>query len=93
MSTEVELPEILDLESVPKLRECLAGALSEQSEIQIDAGKVERIGTPAVQVLLAAAAELAGEKRRLVLTGSSSVFQSAFEDLGLSSQYAEWSKS
>lgn len=89
---EVELPEILDLTSVQELRERLATALAEHNSIHIDAGKVERVGTPAVQVLLAVGRDLTADDRKIIITKVSDVFKSAFRDLGLDEQFSEWSE-
>jgi anti-anti-sigma regulatory factor len=89
---EVELPEVLDLGMVQGLRESLAAAIAEQNAIHIDAGKVERVGTPAVQVILAAGRDLSAENRTFVITKASDVFRSAFRDLGLDEQFSEWSE-
>ncbi|WP_428645138.1 STAS domain-containing protein [Roseibium sp.] len=93
MQGQVELPVILDLGTVHHLRERLATAIAEQNTVSIDASQVERIGTPAVQVLLAASRALAAEDRPLVIQKASEPFRSAFADLGLSEQYSKWSAS
>ncbi len=88
---DVELVKVLDLNAVHDLRELLATTLSETGTIVINAENVERIGTPAVQVILAAGKELSNENRSIVISKSSETFQSAFADLGLEDQLLQWS--
>ncbi len=86
----VELPAILDLGTVHALREQLVAALADQTTVSIDASKVERIGTPAVQVLLAAGRALSADGRNLLIGDASETFRAAFSDLGLGEQFSKW---
>ncbi len=65
-------------------------ASSELEGIVVDAEQVERIGTPAVQVLLAAARTLSADGRAFALRKSSPAVCSAFEDLGLIDELKRW---
>ncbi|MBO6510526.1 MAG: STAS domain-containing protein [Roseibium sp.] len=89
---QVELAEVLDLTTVQQLREDLAAAIAEHNIIHIDASKVERAGTPAIQVVLAAGRDLSADNRKVVITKASDVFRAAFRDLGLDQQFSEWSE-
>lgn len=81
----------LDFSSVQKLAADLLDTDTELSAVQINAAEVEQIGTPAVQVLLAAAQQIASEGREFVVVDETDTFRHAFEDLGLTDQVTQWS--
>ncbi|WP_417688321.1 STAS domain-containing protein [Roseibium sp.] len=84
-----ELPAVCDLSSVSKLHAMITeGPVG--ADFLIDAGAVERCGTAAVQVLVAASEELKQNDCRLVLKSASEQFNNAFEDLGLGRCLSEW---
>jgi anti-anti-sigma regulatory factor len=86
------LPAILDLTAAQTLKEILGEATLSRAVVLNGVG-VERVGTPAVQVLLAAAQSAAAEGHAFALTQPSDVLRSAFHDLGLTSTLARWSNS
>lgn len=86
------LPVILDVSAAHALKETLGDAVLSRADVALNGANVESVGTPAVQVLLAAAQTLAGEGRRFALTRPSDALRSAFCDLGLNSTLAQWSK-
>lgn len=84
--TTVHLPAVLDLDAAIQLRKSLMEELSEAESILLDAEEVERLGTPAVQVLLSAAVTLKAEGRALRIGNATEAVQGAFHDLGLGAQ-------
>ena len=83
------LPQVLDLTVARSLRDDMI-ALLQSGAIALDAGAVERMSTPCVQVLLAAgqAAEAANSQFQIV--NASDCFLAAVADLGLQSQFTNW---
>jgi len=86
----VNLQAALDLNNVHQLGEELIAATSQSGDLVIEAADVDRIGTPAIQVLVAAAFEAEREGRRVQFSRSEAL-ETAFSDLGLSKQFAQWS--
>lgn len=87
------LPSIVDLPAAQALKEILVEELSSGVSVRLDGADVERIGTPAVQVLLAAARTFSAQGRTFVLARPSAVLSAAFADLGLSRELAAWRSS
>ena len=83
------LPSGLDLTGAQFLRDTLVAQLTDGS-LLLDASAVERMSTPCVQVLLAAAraADLAGSPFQV--RDASEVFQAALADLGLKAEFNKW---
>jgi len=83
------LPQLLDLTQAQNLRDSLAARLG-NGALVLDAGAVERMSTPCVQVLLATgrAADLAGSTFQII--NGSDVFRTALADLGLQVQFSNW---
>ncbi|WP_407049777.1 STAS domain-containing protein [Methyloraptor flagellatus] len=78
----VALPTHVDMAATIELREQLL-AMAGAPRIEVDGAAVERIGTPAIQVLLAATRGAAAEGRSLKLRSPSSAMRRALEDVGL----------
>ena len=89
----VALSSVLDLTAAHALKETLVEALSLHASLVVDGANVERVGTPAVQVLLAAFRRPAAGSQHLALREPSPVLCAAFEDLGLAAELASWSNS
>jgi len=81
----------LDLAAVQVLKESLADAMLAGNDVIVGGANVERVGTPAVQVLLAAARTLASEGRRFALTQPSEALRAAAKELGLADTFEQWS--
>jgi chemotaxis protein CheX len=83
------LPQVLDLTQARELREQMIARLR-NGTVAMDAGAVERMSTPCLQVLLAGghAAEAANSSFRII--NASASFRAAVEDLGLRSQFTNW---
>lgn len=85
------LPEVLDIGAASSLKEGLIEAGSATDQITVDGGKVERVSTPVVQVLAAAARDFTAEGRSFHLSDASQPLVFAFEDLGLAEDLKRWS--
>lgn len=85
------LPEILDLGGAESLKHGLVEVAGAAEALAIDGGNVERVSTPAIQILLAVARDLSEKNRPLVLRNPSEALKAAFDDLGLSAELHSWS--
>lgn len=76
---EITLPESADISAASRLKEQLLSAFSSGGEVVFDADKVQRITTPAMQLLLAAAHKM----ERMVIMQPSEAFARSADDLGV----------
>ena len=83
------LAQVLDLTQARVLRENMM-ALLQNGAMVLDAGAVERMSTPCVQVLLAAGYAAAAANSRFQIVNASDSFRAALADLGLQSQFTDW---
>ncbi len=60
------------------------------TDIRIDAGAVERCGTPVAQILVATSQQLDEQGNRLVINSMSEQFKQSFVDLGLEDYLRKW---
>jgi anti-anti-sigma regulatory factor len=88
---EIKLPAQLEMAALPAIKEELAAAATSAATLLIDGSAVERVGTPAIQLLLAAAKAFSGEGRRFALEAPSQTLSSALDDLGLGVDAGQWS--
>jgi anti-anti-sigma regulatory factor len=86
-SQKMVLPSVLDLPAAHGLRDSLLDAAASARAVVADGAAVERTGTPAVQVLLAASRTIAANGGKFVLSRPSSVLRSALDDLGVSNEF------
>lgn len=80
----LDLPASLDLTGAEALRGALLPGLLESGGILLDGRAVERVTTPCLQVLAAAAATARARALPFRLRGVSVALAEAIEDLGLS---------
>lgn len=83
----VALPRIVDLDALDDIRETLLDALHAGS-VEIDAGKVERVSTNALFMLLSAAATAEKAKFAFSITSASDAVRAAIAKLGLGDAFA-----
>jgi chemotaxis protein CheX len=83
------LPQILDLTEAQNLRDIMI-RLSGEQDILLDAGGVERMSTPCVQVLLAAGRGAEISRKSFKIVNASDVFRTAIADLGLHAEFSNW---
>lgn len=91
ISIAYALSEVLDINAAQSLREGLIEVGTTTERIVVDGSQVDRIATPAVQILLAAAREFSAEGRSFSVHDASQPLVSAFEDLGLAEDLKRWS--
>lgn len=78
------LPSVLDLRAVASLKADVAASGS--APIEIDASKVERIGAPCLQVLLAAAKARSSDNRGWRIASASEAFRDDVRLMGASAK-------
>ncbi len=71
------------------LHDDLKAALGD-AEVAVDASEVERMSTPCVQVLLAAALAADASGKPFIISDASGSFRSALADFGLQSKFSKW---
>ncbi|MGF1476631.1 MAG: STAS domain-containing protein [Geminicoccaceae bacterium] len=86
----VNLGETLDMGAAPPLRTVLQKALAKGQPLQINAGSVNRMSTPCIQVLLAAVPTLETAGLSCVFLRPSDAFIDAFNELGLFPILKQW---
>jgi anti-anti-sigma regulatory factor len=87
----IELAQTLDAAAGAALRARLLADLEAFDRFELDAAPVVRIGTPAVQVLVAGARHLASCGRSLAILNPSEAVRAAFADLALEQELDRWS--
>lgn len=87
---ELELPSVLDMRAAEPLKTKLLEALALQQPLAIKADAVDRMSTPCIQVLIAAATAMQGTEMPFKLTGPSDAFIDAFNELGLFPVLKQW---
>lgn len=87
----MQLPADCDMQWARAFHERLLERAVWDQDIEIGAEAVERMTTPAVQVLVALSRALEAEHRHLVVTSASPAFLDAFSDLGLREMAGHWS--
>ena len=87
--TVFELPSQIDISSAAKLCDDIK-AIYTSNNITLDAGKVDRITTPGIQILLAITTTAKSRGGLVTITKPSEIFQSIISDLGFSNQLKEW---
>ena len=78
----IELDRNLDITAAKGLRELLIKASSQDGDVIIDGSSVERIGTPCIQLLIAAEREFRHKSQAFSLTNPSQALCRALDDLG-----------
>ncbi|WP_417797870.1 STAS domain-containing protein [Terasakiella pusilla] len=83
---------ILDMSAADSLLDALRSCVSSYSHLVLDASVVERISTPCIQVLLAAAFKVEKNGGRFSMKNVSPTFERGMRDLGLSDYLRKWSE-
>ena len=84
------LAPVLDILVAAELREYLRESVIVGGRLEIDAGAVERMSTPCIQVLVAATQALAEKSIEFVILRPTEAFMGALFELGLFTVVAEW---
>ncbi len=85
-SQSMELPTIVDLDTLDSIRDSLLGLL-EVGSVQVDAQKVERIATNALLMMLSAARSFKHNDFSFELVNPSSQMLGAIDRLGLNDSF------
>lgn len=80
------LEPVLDIANATSFHERLERALADNPQLVLNGEGVERVTTPSIQLILAAALSLQEGGGRLLIENPSDVLKQAIEDLGLTSQ-------
>lgn len=86
------LPPVLDISAAKEFHIQLKDAVSGvgNGRVVFEADKVERITTPGMQLLVAAAKTIQGNKGTVAVANPSDIFCHTLTDLGLTAQLNEW---
>jgi len=86
----VSLPPLMDLAATAELKATLEAALAAGSAVQIDAGDVQRIATPALQMLAAAATSFGKRGTGFAFGACAPALTEAVNTLGLGMSLGIW---
>lgn len=89
-SKSLSLPAVLDIRSASSFYDEVKAISTAGTNLSVDAKKVEKITTPAIQILLAASAEVCKKKGSFKIQKPSSEMTAAFVIMGLESQFNQW---
>ena len=90
-SQEIVLAPVLDLSLADQLKEIFLTALAAGGDIRLDAGKVDRITTPCLQLFVAADRAVSENGGKLKIVQASEAVVTALRDIGLEDMYQKWS--
>lgn len=82
------LEPVMDLTMAEKLRLSLLDCLAQNKTIKIITGKVERITTPCLQILLAGKNRTTEQHIDLLFPDMSDIFKDTVKDIGLQDHFA-----
>ncbi len=88
--SRLNLGELLDLNAAAPLKEALQKAVAKGCPLTLDAGSVERLSTPCVQILIAAVTAIEAVGLSCTLLRPSDAFIDSFNDLGLFPVLKQW---
>jgi chemotaxis protein CheX len=86
----IKLPAALDNTVPAELKDVLLQETRAGTTVRLDAAAVDKVSTPCVQLLLAAAEFIARREARLVLATPSEALVEAFSDLGPFATLMTW---
>ena len=86
----VSLPPILDMAAATELKATLEAALAGGSAVQIEAGDVQRVATPALQVLTASAMSFGQRGTGFAFGACAPALTDAVSTLGLGMALGIW---
>jgi len=88
----IKLWPILDMSAADDLLESLKQSIPVHKQLILDAGDVERVSTPCIQVLLSAAAKIEQAGGTFSIENITPNFERSMQELGLSDYLKSWSK-
>jgi chemotaxis protein CheX len=89
----VKLPDILDMAASDDLHKLISSTISPVSDIEIDAGDVERLSSPCAQILVATHQHQEQNGHQIRIKNMSDQFRETMNLLGLGEQLDKWSTS
>ncbi len=84
------LPAIVDITCAAILYKELHEACEHAGRLVVKAAAVERMTTPAVQLITSLAVSLKQQNKQLVIAEPADAVVNVFSDLGLTAQFNEW---
>jgi len=87
---ELKLPDVLDIKSANTFFEEIKSVSKAGTNLVLDAEQLEKITTPAIQILLASCAAVKKKNGSFKMVKFSSDIEDVFTDIGLESQFNEW---
>ncbi|NVK18304.1 MAG: STAS domain-containing protein [Methylocystaceae bacterium] len=88
----IRLQPILDMSASDDLLESLRSCIPAHKKMVLDAGDVERVSTPCIQVLLAAAKKMKQVGGQFSIENVTPKFEQSMRELGLSEYLNSWSE-
>lgn len=85
------LADVLDLTAAQPLKSDLVERIAADGPIVIDASRVEKIGTPVIQLLHAATLDCEKRGRKVVVKDPSPAFVQGVADIGFAEDLEKWS--
>lgn len=89
-ASPVAMQGSFDISSATEFKETLEKSIKSSPELIIEAGKLEKITTPCIQLLLSASQSVMKKKGKLILQDPSKEMEKAFTDIGFIDQFNEW---
>lgn len=86
------LPAQCDISTVMWCHENLNNYIENNDSMMLSAAGVEKITSPAIQLLIALDKKMSAKNEQLIVADHSDVFAEAFRDLGLMVLLQKWSK-
>lgn len=84
------LPAVVDITCAAVLHKELQEACEHTGRLVLKAAAVERMTTPAVQLITSLAVSLKQQNKQLVIAEPADAVVNVFSDLGLTAQFNEW---
>ncbi len=91
-SAILKLLPILDMAAADEFLESLKSCISQNKNLTLDSSNVERVSTPCIQVLLAAAFKVEKAGGQFSILNVTPVFERGMKELGVSDYLNNWSK-
>ena len=90
-TSRIDLGSVLDIRAAEPLKDVLRKALSKGKPLAVDVASIERMSTPCIQILIAAATSMKEADTAFTLLSPSDAFIDSFNELGLFPVLKQWS--
>ncbi len=88
----LKLLPILDMAAADDFLESLKSCVSQNKNLTLDGAEVERVSTPCIQVLLAAASKVEKAGGQFSIVNATPMFERGMRELGVLDDLNNWSK-